>query len=559
MAIKVDAIEYPPGSGTYQSIGSTTDYQGMFIDDDPYGGLGGLLIERTIAGRSGQFDGLNIAPRRLPLSFVRKTTSGSISSTTFNTNIVKWFAPGARNSSGKTTRYLRCTWHDGTTTVRVPVNVVSIQARPQHIDVVDIVVQATWPYLENTTAESPATWGGAAITNDGNVNAPILLTFTASTGQSPPGNFARYDITETAGIGGTNLPVLLDWGSAGVGSPSQFYVYDQYGVSIPWTVDTSRYIWTTVSIGPSETVSYYVVSGTGFSNPLANTLDWGEFYTANTSNTSQEQDGFLLSSNPARTGLWTPHRLAFVGGGASSWGYQMTEGATSCVFTLYDSSDKGKNDANGMVIVTGIPADTITGLSRVTANHTSNVRSYVRYRQAGQAHWTDSDWIATTSTTATGTITVTDAVEFACGIEPSGASPTDAATLTLSGTGTPDITINLDTALDLTVTKAISATTDAVVLDGTVTNSTTGQSITLTDVVYYDAVSGTSIILYIDFRHDATKRIYSADTTNGVVLIPENGISFSDPISGMVLAPGDNTTTDDITPAITATWRDTYG
>lgn len=543
MVLTLDAIEYPPGSDTYQSIGSSTDYGGRFTAAQPYGGTSAQINAQPVPNTNSLLNSISGGGRRIPVMLVRER-GGAVDAETFHENVMKWFAPVAKSTSGKTTRYLRVLHHDGSTQLRIPVNVVACNPRGGVDDVFDVTLESLVPYFEDITSgeqTNTTSAGAATVANAGNHRAPVTLELTGSaiTG-------VRYTVTDAGGDGLADYIIQLNSEGGGATSSQTFVLVN--GKNVPHVsgqLDGSldRWFWCRIDVEPGGSVTVDIIPSTGVTNPLADTLDVGSLSNAS-SGVSDYQwivDIVSIINSPAqKQGIWSPRRFLLNNTAPEGFGYAISQTGSSGTFdtilTLNNPRQGAANDANAIGLMGGVPAGSsndLTNVERVTASHTAGVRSFCRFRIAGSRTW-ETAWSQTADGTVTTSIDVDEAVEIVIGIEyTDSGSPTDGATLTLDESSGNAWDLDLNT---FTNPSTSSAAKSWALLDGAVTNSTTGQVVTFSDYIY---PSGE---LVIDFD-----RVFEH---GGITLLAVGAtlgsITFSDPAEGMSLEPGNNSITETV-------------
>lgn len=454
----------------------------------------------------------------------------------YRQNINQWFDPNAKKNS--TPRYLERYADDGSTLIRAGCYVVgrTFSGRGSNAYVVTLwSPQEAWEASSLTTSASDP----SSVTNAGNTLAYPTIELTTATHVTR----RACTVSGAGAIGGViAYPVVFLLSDANATDANTF-VYVE-GVSVPCYVDdsglsTSR-VWALIdAASDGSATNVDIIYGTGLANPLCQTLndggmDWLD--ATNCHNTQWEwNDWTTTPSNPARVGTWRP---ALTGNHdpAADATYQNT--SSSGVVLGLGASGTYDNSSDSIKTHIGANANTMTNLSRVTANlDGTNARAYVRKRVAGSASWTDV-WTQTTNATVTTSLAFSGAgVEISVGIENFGATA-DPATLTVSGAS---VTLSLASAPTVNVGTAENMD----LYDGPYTIGS--RTITLSDFICPNDT------LTIDCE---TRSITNA--TAGPFYGDVDAITFSHPDQWLVLEPGSNTVTDGLSVTDVCKFRSAY-
>lgn len=528
------AIEHPPGSGTYQDIGPGSGFGGYFLSEHE-SVLSATPEVEARPNAAGLLRSLSIDGRLVPLFLHHE--QAYIDWQAYHKLVSQWFQPGLdRPGNGLTGgRYLKVRWIDEATDLRLLVHVQRRARRANFIDVYDIDLLAVQPTLERLNQQSQVITGSGTITTAGTARAGAILELTGTAAAMA----RRMRLTDNSGKGVVQYPVIVDSGATQTPSTTVWALVGD--VPAPCSVTLNRYYWVLVNVPAGGFTDVYIVN-TGVVNPNINTLNNGALDAGMTSSLSVlVWDDYRISSHPSKPGQWKAKVFPQPAGRPEDMGFGITaESLSGVTFTLNTPAVGNPNNANAMLCTLPLPAglsNALTNLRRITTNHTSGVRSYVRYRTADSEAWVDA-WTATTNGNVTTSLDIDNAVEIVVGIEYTGATPTDGAALALSG----DFSCALSTPLSGSL-----GTTAYRTLNGTITNSTTGQVITFTNFAF----PGTG--LTIDCSAPLGERVKpsAAGPTFG-------SVAFSDMTGGFELAPGENTIVEAVAGTVTVRWRDTY-
>lgn len=522
------------------AIDPTTDYDAMLDARDPWQ----VAAELEQLSRRSNWP-LVVSTRRAGLAFTVRVflaAGATMTDAEFEAAVIGLFDP---NDNPEGLRYLHRYREDGTTEVRIGCYVAGITRFTEGVIGYAVDLFAPKGQWEGATASEPYTSAADPASVDNNGNRPVSPSITLTT--STHVTRKRFTVVG-AGTGGglRQYPVKFDITDAAFTTTNGFVFVN--GVSVPFFAigGASGYVWAridTASNGVTAT-TVDIVYGAALAgvNPLANTMDTGglQMASALTTNTNWRWNDWSVSGKPALPGAWRPAVSGGDGGAGGSFELT-TDTGTSVVFTRYTDST-GAGDADSMILDLGggSASGTLTNVTRTTANHTSGVRSFVRYRTAASIRDATA-WSATSDGTATGSITVTNAVQIAIGVEYTNATPTTAASLTLGSASLWILAMNSPT-----VTLVATANLDY--YDGAVTVG--GRTITFTDFVTEDGT------LTIEEGDDGWVMTSSVAGYRFYGL--SNRLTFSDPERVAVLEPGTTATSHSLggTAALTISHRD---
>ncbi len=542
-AIEPLAIEWPPGSGTYNDIDSSTDYRGYFVYQDVFEQSAATAASPVVHSYP-LATSASMNMRVIPLALFRNP-GGAVTSATFHSNVNKWFGP---ESNRQGARWLKVQWHDGSTELRIPVRVEHIMRNYNgNPDAIHVTMTSPVGYFEDLTETSAATSSGSgSFTNDGNTRCPAILQMQGSSLDC-----RRWTITDNTGRGVKQYPVVLYSGTTGFTASESYVIVN--GRSVPFLASGTSgndYCWVFIDVPANGSTIVDIVRNTGVTNALADTLDTGNLSITNTNN-AQLQWGItsfadVNNAPPGKSAMWYPIAISLTSGGPTDLGFEAGEGSSAFQVTQNSSQSGESQNANAIYCVTGIEAGSssaLTNVERVTASHTSQVRSFCRFKTPSSRSWADG-WTQTGNGTVTTAIDVDSAVIFVIGIEPTGGSPTDGATLDISQ-GSGVITLALDSSKDLSFS---SSDTTWMLIDGEVANSTTSQTITFDNVIMPDGT----------FEMDTNYRHLEKGFT-----IPGSGailgtITETDAVDLFSLDPGSNSITETVNGDVTIKHRDAY-
>lgn len=442
----------------------------------------------------------------------------------------------------KATRQLVATAHDGATLVYLDCYIVGAKKEMETNRgvVYRYTLRSMVPFWQATVQDAVTS---SPATNNGNARAYPRLTLA---GGGATASYKVYTVTDNTGRGLVSYPVVF---AAAITTAARHYCFVN-GVSVPTLVaTTATAVWARVDVPPSGTTTVVFFYGSSLPvNPLQGTLNLGSLANGSSNTSATNGNSYLHTTFPQAPLTWRPAVATFTTTAPSSYGYDMAETSSSTAFTLSNPGDGSRKDANCLAMTVGAQmggAGAIgSGLSRVTTNHTTGTRSYLRYRTAGSVNWIDA-WTATSNATTTGSISGLDnAVEIIVGIEYTSTTGTNAATLTLSGT------YAMTLASTPTVTSAASGTVR--IYDGAFSDSTSGTTITFSNYCFADGT------LTIDCNPDPNQRsVSNSNADTGATL---GSVTFSDPTEWFALDPGPNViaTTISSTPTWTVLKRDSY-
>lgn len=442
-----------------------------------------------------------------------------------------------------TPRTLLATWHDGTTAMQLDCWVVSLEQEvdsgPGGAVMYRAILRAAIPFWVAPTLTTTLA-NEASIVNDGTTRAYPRLSLTSSTHVS----WHSATVTDNTGRGLVEYPVAFGGTFTGASASTLFVLVN--GVSVPTLLVGTTKVWARVSVPPNGTTQVDIIYGTGLSNEQGGTLSLGGLDPTNSTNATWRWTDFTFSDDPLGPGMWRPGFAKFAKGEPDDWGYETNnESASGLTFQLANPSAGQKNDANAIILNVGTAAgasNALSGLSRVTTDHTSGVRSFVRVRTYGSANWAQV-WAQTADGTVTTDIDVDGAVEIAIGTEYTGAGGTDDAAMAIAASG--NFELDLDGSSIPTVSVASATNMDK--YDGTITNSTTGQVLTFNDFCVPDGT------LIIDCSADPTERVISHADGPSI-----GGITFSDSSGMLGLDPGPNALAYSGVGSVVVIYRDSY-
>lgn len=509
--IRVDA--WQPAGGSFQDISLTSDYQGMFVDEDTLAYAASAQFEDA-AATSGYLRGVMATTQELPVVISRKP-GGAVNSQTFHTNIRSWFSP---YETARATGYLRVLWEDGATQLRIPCRVLSLSTIPRRLDAYRVVLKAEQPMFEATTETSHTS---SPASNAGNVRCGVTLELggatIASSHGTASGEFAghlrRIDINRTVT---SNSRLLVN------------------GVPTPWREAGSQHIEGIVT-GDDPTIEW--ITGLSTNDALRDTFTAGQLASTGSNSTYVYSDLRVSTMlNDSRLGgLWRP--VLFLPSSwpepANGWGYYIEDTADGWKMYLNDSPSFGTAGAyryNAVYLDSGgANISSISGWDIVKAGFTSAEAAAVLLgRRAGADAW---EILYTSDTNASATVgpsTGSNLRELLWTIMP----------LTDTLTTDPSLELNPDTATALAFGSNPNlslSTTRYSRLHGAFTNSTTGQSITFTDVVMREANASPDLIVAMPSRRvDWDIAVQQSGLVYGA-------IEMSDADRGLELAPGSNT------------------
>lgn len=540
-ATLITGIEYTVGSGTYQDLSSSSDIQAAL----------GLNADRGVSAAPQLTAVSNSYPLLQSVAFngrrflitVWRDAGGSTTVDQFKDTVGKWFNPALGRSG---TRFLRALHRDSSTLLRIPIVVHRLDPHPEFIEAFLVEAEATVNYFEKITQTSTTTISGSAsITNNGNTRAPVQLEISSSVTYSG----RRATITDRTGRGVYEYPIVLYSGITSFQRDESYVIVN--GESVPFLSNGTQgndYIWLYVTVPANGTLVVDIIRNTGLTNARADTLDMGNILLSNTSNSTLKWNiqsmADIVDAPPGKSAMWYPWRAQMTAGGPSDLGFEIGEGTSAARLTQNAPASGQKQNANSMICTLGIEAgssNALTNLSRVTANHTSQVRSFCRFRKPGRRTWNDG-WTQTGNGTVTSAIDVDEAHMLIVGIEPTGSSPTDGATLDFSGN---DISLALDSTKTLTISYE---DTTWMYINGAVTNVSTGQVITFDDVFCIDG----TLTIDTNYRH-LEKAITTPDD------VPYLGdITETDGVDLFSLDEGSNSITETVSGDVTVKHRDAW-
>lgn len=515
----------------------TADYGFIFPYAESFGVSGTVTMQ---ARRSIEPQVMSVSRdgRTIPIEIFNRDPA-NLTAATFRSNIKKWFT-NAKNTS---VRYLVFYGDDGSTLVRAPVYVESLEPiyeTDQHYRAVLVMAQ---PWFEANSATVSAA-NPATVTNAGNVATRPSIALTQTTHKT----LRACTVVAATGYGFTGMPVRFALSDSAATSSNVFVFVN--GASVPCYVTgsggASSAVWAICDAASDGTPTYVdIIYGSGLSNPLCQTLsDFGMLSTSGSLNTAWLWTDWTITQHPDVAGAWVPSRTAYDGGGMT---YQLTSDGGSVVFDVGAVGGAGMfgvTDYDGMTVRVPTGADStstsIDSFSRTTSGFAGvQSQAFVRARFRGQDRWTTL-WSTRANATVTTDIAFTDgAIVFSAGIENDGSSG-DPATVTFTDSGLSGTRIDLVAATDVTVT--VGSATNVDYYNGTLVVG--NYTLTFTNCF---APDGT---LTIDCQD---KSIISS--ASGAIY---NWPRFSDPDIWASLEPGANTITDGLSAADTWTHRDAF-
>lgn len=345
------------------------------------------------------------------------------------------------------------------------------------------------------------------------------------------------------------------------------------GLPVPFTVEGSH-TWFRVHLPPGVTVPVDIFTG-GSADAGLDAMDSGSMDLANSTNTAWQYSGWIVSANPGGgAGMWLPgitdaKRRA---GRTYTWGLTAENSGYAEIHLaetkVQERQFEFANDVDSLVLTSGVPMTTITGLERLTYTYrirtpyTGNnivvdtfmgrgprtVRteaSYVtRKRLYNQDGWTTAHSHINSSTGSTteymtGVIDVSDAVSIAVGLR---TPPNKSAAGYLRIAGEPVVGLQSEYVPEITFVGSESA---RLIESGALINSTTGAQIGFTRLYYDDA--GIEVDTLNRTIQEVSGAYYGSFSGNDIKL--------------MTLAPGNNTwsvTGDLSTAGIAWSWRNRW-
>ncbi len=462
----------------------------------PFGNDGEYTSSPSMRQRTNQppiQEYLTYGERNLPFIV---TPSDGVGGASFRETVYQYLSPlgGLRN--------LVATHDDGSTSIHALVDITNLKKRQDNVfDGTFTFPDPVWRKVSlNTDTASPTSNGGGY-----KALPTISITPTSSSVKR-----RVITITDNTGRGLSNYPILISFNSTagGVGATaSENYLAYISGRSVPIHVTSpdsaATRVWLRTDVPANGSVDIYLYYGSDVTNTLAGNGATGPYqagglnlasssntsWTWSTSTTSGSEIGaYDVSVQPVATGVWRPGKLGLTQENTS---YGISEEAGNQVIFYIEDDNSAANDADCMICILGVNATAqMTGLSyrlQSAVQLGGILNAFVKYRTANQSSWTTTVLQSLDSTvaeppqdagTASGAVTITNAVEVAIGIEPKEAQP--AGVLTLSGA----ITI----ALSQTPTVTIGSEVTARVINATLTNSTNSDAIVFTNV-YMDNVA----------------------------------------------------------------------
>lgn len=470
---------------SFDGHNSGTDYRMYFSSKDAQWQYEASLSWNERRNTTPELDTSSHAAVKLSPLHIKRPGGSAVSSATFRKNVMAWFSRD-RNRLG--VRYLRQYRHDGSALrdVRIGCYVTSVTLDvnndPDHI-IVTMQAASVWEDNAATTDTNPV-----SITNAGNEATHPIIEMTTGTHKS------MRHITVT-GIDAISYPIRVALSDAGL-STTNMFAYVQ-GVNVPCYVDTNGagtyWIWFLCDIAADANTDVWIVWGSGLTNPQAGLLDSGgmDWTLLGCDNTDWYWSDVSVSGQPGHIGAW---QLAVTGnnGGVSGGSYELhAEGASTLIFERYtDGTGAGDGDSSVLIVPSGVSS--LANVRRITTNHTSGVRSYVRYWQQGKQKPTTA-WSTTADGTVTTSISMTNAIRVAIGVEYTSSTPTTNATLQVDTNpgdwhavlaNPPTVTLGAVQNLDyyngnLQIGSAETFTFDKVlVIDGTLTIDTEARTFT---------------------------------------------------------------------------------
>lgn len=513
----------------------TADYGFIFPYAESFGVSGTVTMQ---ARRSIEPQVMSVSRdgRTIPIEIFNRDPA-NLTAATFRSNIKKWFT-NAKNTS---VRYLVFYGDDGSTLVRAPVYVESLEPiyeTDQHYRAVLVMAQ---PYFEANSATTSAA-NPATVTNAGNEAVRPVIQLTTSTHKTR----RACTVTPVSGWPVTAYPVAFALNDSAA-TATNVFVYVN-GVSVPCRVvgggGASSVAWALVDCADDGTPTYVdIFYGSGMTNPLCGMLETGGLIHSSSGNASWLNTDWAVLSNPNFCGVWRPDVTGQHHSGATIK-YRLAEGSDSVVITL---SAVGASDYDSISMRVPAGWDSNANSWGTFARTTSgldgtNAQAYARALYKNSPTWVDL-WTSRANASVTTVINGTDgAIALVAGIENDGGT-NDPATLTLSNSGTSGSFTRID---------LVPATTPTVSVGGA------------TNVDYYNGtyVVGAYTLTFANmFAPDGT---LSIDCLNKTITSSASGPiynhpTFSDPAVWAALEPGSNTITDGISASDVIVHRDGYG
>lgn len=516
------------------SIGPGTDYGALLRVQDPLV-VSGSVDMLVRAGLEPQVQRVSRDGRRLRLRLWRATSN--ITAATFRSNVRRWFDPGKNRS----VRYLVLYADDGSTLMRVPAYVESLETVDEGVDQFVVTLTAAQPWFEANSATTSSS-NPATVTNAGNVAVRPVIQLTTSTHKTR----RACTVTPVSGWPVTAYPVAFALSDAAATSSNVFVFVN--GVSVPCRVvgggGGSSAVWALVNCADDGTPTYVdIFYGSGMTNPLCGMLEPGGLLHSSSGNTSWLNTDWAVLSNPNYCGVWRPDVTGQHHSGASIK-YRLAEGSDSVVITL-SSFGASDYDSISMRVPAGWDsnANSWGTFSRITANlDGTNAQAYARALYKNSPTWVDL-WTTRANASVSTVINGTDgAIALVAGIENDG-GVNDPATLTLSNSGTSGSFTRIDLVSSTTPTVSVGAATNVDYYNGTYIVG----AYTLTFANMF-APDGTLAI-------DCLNKTITSSASGPIYNHP----TFSDPAVWAALEPGSNTITDVISATDVIVHRDGYG
>jgi hypothetical protein len=440
------------------AIGTGTDYDVRVLigTDAPYDQEPALL---TRLDRGPLVESTRLPAREIPFTLVKRGTATDV--------VWQQAARALFNPQVRTLRTLAGTWEG--TNVELPVLVRTLTLR--HDDLFEGTFLAPDPAWRSASASTDS---ASPLTAGGNLPALPVITITPSGSTLKR---VRATVTDTTGRGLAAYPLKITFDSTGVSAAaaSDYLVMFQ-GRPVPFRVsnmnNAATILLVRLDVPPAAYGSTYVdiYYGSSLNNTVtADALDAGghDWTNAGWTNTAWRITGWNVAAYPDASGVWRPATV----GSPLPASYQLSASiAASVTFVTTDVAGTYRNDANALVMVTGVEAGTTNALAGL-AYTISGAAGVLYYRTAGALAWTQATTFGPGSSTLTADID--GAVEIAV-VVPSTAG---AGSGIFSGT----MTLALDSSKVPTISVGSAVT--AHLTTGVLSNTTTGDVITLTDVL----------------------------------------------------------------------------
>ncbi len=542
------SIETAPGSASQQAIGPSTDYgcefrRSLNFESSAAGNF------QSVSNSYGLYRSSTLEPKIIPMISSRNL-DGAVDSETYHTNMTTWFGTG-KNRSGL--RWFHVEHPDGSTQLRIPVQVERYRRRPEHADSYEIILKSPVGYFEDVSQTSTTTSGGSAtIDNDGNARAPAIIEAQGSTISG-----RNFVVTDNTGRGLHQYPLFVDSGISTTTISECFVLVN--GDSVPFLMtgtSSDDDFFVIVDIPADGSIEIDLIPDTGITNPLADSLDLGHMKVDTNSTTAVEWnfDGLsdVLDNPGGRQLTWYITTLEISSGGPADIGYEVVDSGSGEIRINVETPAAGQsNNGNALICYLGSEAaasNALQDLERVVGQTDSEIRAYVRVKTADSAEWQDI-WTDTNAGTTATDLDISpasgNAIIVAVGLEMIGTTSPNSGYLTLGPDGSNDPHLNKHTSFD---PSYVASNQDWNLLDGTVTNSTTNQTLTFDNFIYPD---GTLII-------DANYRLLERGIT-----IPGSGyflgdITADDGVDIMSLDEGSNSFSETVNGNVTIKHRDAY-